>query len=50
MKCLIPFSAKNKKNITNLLSAELAQRVINVNEQVHVERFILFLESSKDQD
>ena len=23
MKCLIPFSGKNKKNIINLLSAEL---------------------------
>ena len=29
-KCQIPFSGKNKKNIVNLLSAELAQRVIKV--------------------
>ena len=30
MKCKILFSGKNKKNIINLLSAELAQRVIKV--------------------
>ena len=31
MKSQILFSGKNKKNITNLLSAELAQRVVKVN-------------------
>ena len=33
MKCQILFSGKNKKNISNLLSAELAKRVVlfNVN-------------------
>ena len=30
MKCQIRFSGKNKKNITNLLSAELAKRVVMV--------------------
>ena len=30
MKCQILFPAKNKKNITNLLSAELAKRVVEV--------------------
>ena len=32
MKCEVPFSEKkSKKNISNLLSAELAQRLVNVN-------------------
>ena len=30
MKCQIQFSEKNKKNINNLSSAELAQRVVRV--------------------
>ena len=30
MKCQIMFSGKNKKNITNLLSAELAKRVVKI--------------------
>ena len=30
MKCQILFSGKNKKNILNLSSAELAQRVVKV--------------------
>ena len=30
MKCQILFSGKNKKNIVNLLSAEFAQRVVQV--------------------
>ena len=30
MKCLILFSGKNKKNIINLSSAELAKRVVRV--------------------
>ena len=30
MKCQILFSGRNKKNIINLSSAELAQRVISV--------------------
>ena len=31
MKCQILFSGKNKKNIINLSSTELAQRVVKVN-------------------
>ena len=31
MKCQILFSGKNKKNVTNLSSADLAQRVVKVN-------------------
>ena len=31
MECLILFSGKNKKNITNLSSTELAQGAVNVN-------------------
>ena len=31
MKCQSLFPGKNKKNITNLSSAELAQRVVEVN-------------------
>ena len=31
MICQILFSGKNKKNITNLLSDELAKRVVKVN-------------------
>ena len=30
MKCQILFSEKNKKNITNLSSAELAKRVVKI--------------------
>ena len=30
MKCQILFSGENKKNITDLFSAELAQRVVKV--------------------
>ena len=30
MKCQIPFTGKNKKNIINLSSAENAQRVVKV--------------------
>ena len=30
MKCQILFSGKSKKNITNLLSAELAKRVVKI--------------------
>ena len=30
MKCQIPFSGKNKKNVTDLSSAELAQLVVKV--------------------
>ena len=33
MKCQILFSRKNKKNITNLSSAELAERGLKVNYQ-----------------
>ena len=35
MKCRILFSGKNKKNITNLSSAELAQRVVKVKLLIH---------------
>ena len=35
MKCQFLFSVKNKKNIANLLSAELAQRVVKVKWQTH---------------
>ena len=31
MKCQILFSGKNKKNVSDLASAELAQRVVKVN-------------------
>ena len=31
MKCQILFSGKNKKNIINLYSADLARRVVKVN-------------------
>ena len=31
MKCQILFSGKNKKNVTNLPSAEKAKRVVKVN-------------------
>ena len=31
MKCQILFSGQNKKNITNLSSAELAQKVVKIN-------------------
>ena len=34
MECQILFSRKNKKNIVNLSSDELAQRVVKVNETV----------------
>ena len=34
MKWQILFSGKNKKNIVNLLSAQLAQRVEKINEAV----------------
>ena len=30
MKCQIPFSGKNKKNVINLSSAVLAQRVVKI--------------------
>ena len=33
MKCQILFSVKNKKNITNLSSAELAQRMVKVKDK-----------------
>ena len=33
MQCQILFSGKNKKNIINLSSAELAQRVVKVKKQ-----------------
>ena len=41
MKCQILFSGKNKKNIINLSSAENAQRVVKVNEQMDI-RKVLF--------
>ena len=41
MKCQILFSGNNKKNITNLSSAEYAQRVVKVNN----DRILLNIES-----
>ena len=35
MKCQIPFSVKKKQNITNLSSAELAQRVVTANKYIY---------------
>ena len=44
MKCLILFYEKNKKNITNISSAELAQRVVKVKSGViYVTRMIYSL-------
>ena len=43
MKCQILFPAKNKKNIINLSSAELAQRVVKV-EYMHGETFVIFFD------
>ena len=42
MKCQILFSGENKKNITNLPTAELAQRVIKVKE-IHRKLLITIL-------
>ena len=36
MKCQIPFTGKNKKNIINLSSAENAQRVVKVKQFVYL--------------
>ena len=44
MKCQILFSGKNKKNITNLLSAELVQRVVTVKQAVYVGLHLLHLQ------
>ena len=44
MKCQIIFSGKSKKNIFNLASVELAQRVVNVNSGNRV----IFLNSQTD--
>ena len=41
MKCQILFSGKNKKNIINLLSVELAQRVVKDNPLICVMYFPL---------
>ena len=35
MKCQILFSGKNKKNIVNLLFAELAQRAVKLKRSVN---------------
>ena len=40
MKCQILFSRKNKKNVTNLLSAELAKRGVKVN-KIHVYEMVI---------
>ena len=42
MKCQILFSGNNKKNIFNLSSAELAQRVVNVKGHPGKSFFIIF--------
>ena len=44
MKCRILFSWKNKNNIINLSSAELAHRVVKVNEALEKSVTCLFLE------
>ena len=33
VNCQMLFSRKNKKNVTNLLSAELAKKLVKVNQQ-----------------
>ena len=43
MKCQILFSGKNKINVINVLSAELAQRVVKVN------RIKLFMQQSSSR-
>ena len=43
MKCQILFSGEKKKNIINLSSAELAQRVVKVNAPVIQRHFSIFL-------
>ena len=35
MKCQSLFSGKNKKNIANLSSAELAQRVVKIRDTIY---------------
>ena len=37
MKCQILFSGKNKKTVTNLLSAEIAQRVVKQYENTPIQ-------------
>ena len=43
MNCQIPFPEKNKKNIANLLFAELAQWVVKVNKFILILLFHTFL-------
>ena len=43
MKCHILFSWKNKKNIINLLSAELAQRMIKVKKSNQLVCFVDYI-------
>ena len=43
MKCLSLFSGRNEKNVTNLLQAELAQRMVKVH------KHSLLLVSESDQ-
>ena len=49
MKCQILFSGKNKKKITNLPSAELAQRVTKCNEMHLFPYFAITYLSSVDK-
>ena len=50
MKCQNLFSRKNKKNIINVLSAELAQRVVKVNApKKHTFCVFIALEKRGDQ-
>ena len=42
LKRQILFSGKNKKNLVNLLSAELAQRVVKVNSEDPIRHHILW--------
>ena len=48
MKCLILFSGKNKKNITNLSSAELAQKVVKVRSDVKIHKVHFFWRNKKN--
>ena len=46
MKCQILFSGKNNKNITNLSSTELAQRVVKVNSSPAEPGYVLPLQTA----
>ena len=51
MKCQILFSWKNKKNITNLSSAEIVKRLVKVRGQpTYLVYYVLFLSVYDDMD